>query len=220
MNLCIFAIAILALSLTGSRSAFGGFWMGLFVVFILAGKRYVHYIIAFLIVGLVAFNSFFANSPVFSRTGTVSEDLQFRQSIWIDAFQIAKENPYLGIGWGNYQNYIMRHKQDQYLVINDEILYFDQPENGYLKVLVELGFVGFAIFLVFVIKPLINGITLFLKNTADYKIVFLIASLVSWVVAFNTVYSLFDERILIMVVTILALLIAVPEKMDLKYERD
>src|SRR5690606_8230056 len=99
-------------------------------------------------------NLIFENSPVFSRSGTFSEDLQFRQSIWSDAYNITKDNPYFGIGWGNYQNYIMRHKQDQYLILNDEILYFDQPENGYLKVLVELGFFGFAIFLLFIIKPL------------------------------------------------------------------
>src|SRR5690606_4638188 len=56
INLFIFVIAIVAISLTGSRSAFGGFAIGLFLVFILLGKRYIHYAIAFSVIGIFAYN--------------------------------------------------------------------------------------------------------------------------------------------------------------------
>lgn len=217
-NVFIFLVAILTITITGSRSAFGGFCVGLALVLTLAGKRYISLVIICLFLGFLAYNFFFAHSPVFHRTGTVGEDLEFRQSIWNDAFQIANDNPYLGIGWGNYQNYIMRHSQDQYLVIDDELLYFDQPENGYLKILVEIGYFGFIIFLMFIIQPIIRGVRIFLLNSSDFTSIFLIASLISWMVSFNTVYSFFDERILIIVVSILALLVALPGKMHSRYE--
>ncbi|MDT7828091.1 O-antigen ligase family protein [Pricia sp. S334] len=214
----VFVSGIFALTLTASRAALAGLFVGLFVIFILVGRRYLAYIIALFIFGYFSYNIILENSPVLQRTEDLDSDFEYRQSIWIDAFEIAKAHPFLGIGWGNYQNYIMRHKPDQYHIIEDEILYFDQPENGYLKVLVEVGFVGFALFLTFIILPLSRGFYFFVRNPSENRLAFLIGSLVCWVVAFTSVYSLFDDRILIVVVTIICLLISYSEKQNRKNE--
>jgi len=218
MQYFVFVSGIFALTLTASRAALGGFLVGLLVIIILVGKKYLVYIIALFIFGYFSYNIILENSPVLQRTENLDSDLEYRQSIWIDAFEMAKTHPYFGIGWGNYQNYIMRHKPDQYLLIEDEILYFDQPENGYLKVLVEVGFVGFALFLTFIIVPLLRGVYLFIGNPSENRLALLIGSLASWVIAFITVYSLFDDRILIVVVTILCLLISYSAEQNRKYE--
>lgn len=214
----VFGLGIIALTLTASRAALGGFFVGLFVIVILVGKRYLAYIIALFIFGYFSYNIILENSPVLQRTEDFDSDLDYRQTIWIDALEIANNNPYWGIGWGNYQNYIMRHKQDQYHINEDEILYFDQPENGYLKVLVEVGFIGFVLFLAFMLVPLFRGVYLFIRSSSENKLAFLIGSLVSWLVAFNTVYSLSDDRILIVVVTILGLLISYSAEQNWKNE--
>jgi hypothetical protein len=205
--LITFGLTIVALALTGSRSAFGGFILGLTLVIFYIGRQNIFHFILILLIGLPIFYILIENSPVFNRPSSFNEDLNFRQSIWNDAFEIVKEYPSLGIGWGNYQQHVMRHYQDQYLVLDDEILYFDQPENGYLKILVELGVIGFSIFLLLIFSPILLGLITLLKTKNNLNILFLIVPLISWLVAFNTVYSLFDERILFLVVTLLTFLI-------------
>lgn len=205
-NVALFLITAGAIALTGSRSALGGFIFGLTVIILLAGKRYFIHILSLFFILFALYTTLFMDSPVFSRDNTVSRDLEFRQTIWDEAFKIAKDHPYFGIGWGNYQAYIKRHNQDQYLILDDEILYFDQPESGYLKILVEVGFLGFACFLSIITKPLILGFHSYLRLTDNIIPILLMASLISWMFAFTTVYSLFDERILFMIALVIVLL--------------
>lgn len=214
----VFVLGVFALTLTASRAALGGFLVGLFVIVTLVGRKYLAYIIALLILGYFSYNIILENSPVLQRTEELDSDLNYRQSIWKDALEIANTHPSWGIGWGNYQDFVMRHKQDQYHINEDEIHYFDQPENGYLKILVEVGFVGFAIFLTFIIVPLFRGVYIVIRNPSENRLAFLIGALVSWLLAFNTVYSLYDDRILIVVVTILCLLISYSAEQNPKNE--
>lgn len=202
----LFVLTAGAIALTGSRSALGGFTLGLAMILLLAGKKYLIPMLSLTVVLLVLYSTLFIDSPVFSRGGTVSSDLDYRQSIWDEAFDITKAHPLLGIGWGNYQTYIERNYQDQYLILDDEILYFDQPESGYLKIAVELGFPGLLIFLLLLLKPVVWGLKTFFSKRHDLSSLFLIAALVSWMFAFTTVYSFFDERILFVIALVIVLL--------------
>lgn len=205
-DLGLFFMTAGAIALTGSRSALGGFVLGLLAIFLMAGKRYFVHMLSLIFIFAILYTTLFMDSPVFSRGATVGNDLEFRQSIWKEAFATAKDNPLLGIGWGNYQTYIERHNQDQYLILNDEILYFDQPESGYLKIGVEIGIFGFILFIAIILKALIWGLKAFLKRTQDITPLLLVAALISWMFAFTTVYSFFDERILFMIALVIALL--------------
>ncbi|MXV15791.1 O-antigen ligase family protein [Hufsiella ginkgonis] len=217
----IFALAVIAIVLAGSRAAFGGFAAGLLLVIFMAGKQFRILGSAMVVTGLLAYVLVSSYTGVFDRAKNLSDDYLFRQSIWKEAFQIFQKHPYLGIGSGNYQDHVMIHAQGQYLEIEEgKLVYFDQPENGYLKILVELGLAGFSIFLVFMLLPAARGVIYAAAGIFDKRIVFLVASLLSWMVAFNTVYSIYDTRILLMMSSMTALLIAYPKKSLINYEPD
>jgi O-antigen ligase len=209
------AIAIL---LAGSRSAFGGFCLGLFIVFLMASQPHRIFIVALTTAGLIFYSIFSPLNGVIDRTNSLTEDYNFRQSIWQEALEISSSHPYLGIGAGNYKSYISRYFQDQYLLLDNEIVYFDHPENGYLKILVEFGSLGFGVFLFLILSPLFTSLLSFINNISDYRISFLIAGILSWIVAFNTVYSIWDYRILIVVATFLVLLNTYPPNKRTVYE--
>jgi O-antigen ligase len=221
LNYLVFVLAVVAISLAGSRSAFGGFIAGLLLVFLMTAKQYRIYGIILMVGGFILLKAFSFHSGVFDRAENLSEDLLFRQQLWKEAFDISKKHPYLGIGANNYQNYVIRHSQDQYLEVEDgQLVYFDQPENGYLKIMVELGFIGFAIFALYLIVPLVRGASYAIKGIYDNRVAFFMAALVSWMVAFNTVYSIYDYRLLIMVATLIVLIVAYPLKEEIIEEDD
>jgi O-antigen ligase len=211
INYILFALSILGIFLAGSRAALGGFAVGLLIIFFVTANKYRIYGV-FVMLALGLMYTFVApKKGVFARAGSLSDDYLFRKSIWDKAIDISKEHPYLGIGAENYQKYVMRHAQDQYLEINEgELLYFNQPENGYLKIMVELGFSGFFVFMLFLIVPAVRGIYFKLRGWTDYRVTFFVASLICFLVEFNTVYSIWDNRILLLVVCMIGLIISYP----------
>ncbi|MES2266927.1 MAG: O-antigen ligase family protein [Bacteroidota bacterium] len=211
INYSFFALSLAGIFLAGSRAAFGGFVAGLLVIFFITANRFRIYGIVLFLALFLTYTFVSPNKGVFARTGSLSEDYLFRRSIWQKAIDISKEHPYLGIGPENYQKYVMRHAQDQYLEINEgELLYFNQPENGYLKIMVELGFTGFFIFMMLLITPALRGVYYKLRGWADFRISFFVASLVCFLVEFNTVYSIWDIRILLVVVSMIVMIISYP----------
>lgn len=219
LNYLVFILAVIGINIAGSRAAFGGFAIGLVLAFFMVAKSYRVYGVVCLALAYFIFTSVSIHNGVFDRSKNLSEDLVFRQSIWNEAYQIAQKHQLLGIGSGNYQNYVIRHAQGQYLEVEDgQLVYFDQPENGYLKIMVELGFTGFFIFCLFLIVPLFKGLLLFIRGLVDSRIAFLMAALVSWMIAFNTVYSIYDYRILLMVACMVVLIITYPQKNVDSYE--
>ncbi|EHQ28706.1 O-antigen ligase family protein [Mucilaginibacter paludis] len=213
LSYLVFVLAVIGINIAGSRAAFGGFAIGLVMAFFMVAKNYRLLGLACLAVAYLVFTSISIHNGVFDRSKNLSEDLVFRQSIWSEAYDIAQKHQLLGIGSGNYQNYVIRHAQSQYLEVEDgQLVYFDQPENGYLKIMVELGFTGFAIFCLFLIVPLFKGLIFFIKGLVDKRVAYLMASLISWGIAFNTVYSIYDYRILLMVACMVILIITYPLK--------
>lgn len=165
------------------------------------------YAIAMGIVGAITFLILAPQLDIFNRSKNLSDDFLFRESIWEETIDIVKENPFLGIGIGNFENYTTKYNQNLYLEIETgEILFFDQPENGYLKILVEHGVLVFAIFLLFLLLPLTKNLISY-RHKENQWVVFIMASFVSWLVSFSTVYSISDYRLLIVVGTCISLLI-------------
>ena len=189
------------------------------VSFFLAGKRYRIGLLALIVLSVSYYVVFSPRYGVFNRAEGLNDDLAFRQSLWKGAFEISKNNPLLGIGNNNYLEYVKIHAKDQYLEVEGgELIYFNQPENGYLKILVEFGYFGFGIFVLFIVAPLVNGVSLFMKNIYDYKVTFLIGSVLSWIIGFNSDYSFADTRILFMVTTLLVLILSYPRSDEISYE--
>ena len=213
LNYGFFSLGVLYILLAGSRSAMGGFIIGLLFLFIFSELRIKIYGIILGVFAILSLYLIAPNNGIFSRADRMGNDLDFRQSIWQEAFEIIKEHPLFGIGLGNFQNYTLKYHQDLYLEISPgELLYFTQPENGYLTILVEQGGIVFAIFCLFFLTPIFNFLNSVFRRSIDLKALYIVAALGSWLTAFNTVYSLSDYRIELTVIMYLFLLIMITSK--------
>ena len=210
LNYLGFAVSIICLLLAGSRSAVGGFLVGLLFLFILSNLRVKIYSIT---VGLVAIAALYLIAPdnaIFARADNLGNDFDFRQSIWEETYGMIEENTILGVGLGNFQDYTTKYSQDLYLELSPAVFtYFTQPENGYLKILVEHGVVVFVIFGMFFMLPFFKIAQHIFSQSVSPNALYLVAALGSWLTAFNTVYSLSDYRILLTVALFLFYLIVV-----------
>ena len=204
-NYILLILSLVAILYTGGRSGFGGWGLGLFLVIFLGNSNYrISALIACTILFIVIYN-FQDSFPIFNRGDDLKDSYDFRYSIWEDAFRIFQKNPFVGIGLGNYSNYVSVHNPDQFWMVDNEFVYFDHPESGYLKFLTELGALGFLAIFAFILIPIFNGLRLYFI-TKDISIVLLIAGVVSWMVGFYTVYSFGDVRIKILITTLTCLL--------------
>ncbi len=203
----LFFLMIVGILLAGSRSAFGGFAFGILTLIFLGGKSFRIYSFCIITLFILFYGMLSTSSGIFSRAKNLNDDYLFRNSLWQNALKISAEHPFVGIGTGNYQSYVKRYEQDHYLESEGQIYYFDQPENGYLKVLVEFGYPGFIAFLLLIISPVIGAVMHYKRHNADNGTMTLFAGLGCWIIAFSSVYTFFDNRNLILVATLLTMLI-------------
>jgi O-antigen ligase len=128
-------------------------------------------------------------------------------SIWSSAYDIYLKHPVLGIGVGNYANYVSVYNPDQFWIANNEIITYDHPESGYLKILIEFGTIGFCSILLIILYPIITGFFKYLK-TKNTLLLFFVCAIISWMVGFYSVYSLGDIRIMLLITMIICMLIS------------
>jgi O-antigen ligase len=207
INLLLFLSVAVAMFLTGGRSAFLGLSAGVLFLLVFAGMQFKKYIIAGCLAGGVLIAIFSHSLVVFNRDDDINNSLDFRESIWKEAYEIFKAHPYLGIGVGNYQDYVSLYAQDQYLVLEDEIIFLDQPENGYLKILTEYGGPAFLVAFALIIGSAAGAMRAWVKKQADARVLLFIAPVISWLVSFVSLYSITDRRNLIVLVSLCSFLI-------------
>ncbi len=207
-GICLFVLALMALLYTGGRAALLGWFVGVFCLLIFMSKRFRIILSGLLLVKLYAGFQFQDKIPILKRA-SIDDSYAFRNEIWLDAYKIFLNHPLIGIGFGEYSTYVALHNPDQFWISENDVTYFDHPESGYLKLLVEFGLIGFIPLLIFMIYPIVLGFKYYFKNFNSLSLLFSI-SLVTWMIGFSTVYSLGDIRILILVITISAYLVALP----------
>ena len=210
----LFLILIFTLFATGGRAALIGLVVGLGFVSLFGEVRFRIFGLIFCFLALIGYYYFSPNFVVFNREQTVDESFQFRYKLWMDAIDIFLKHPILGIGIGNYQDYVSIHAQHQYWILNDDYMYMDHPESGYLKLLTEYGIFGFIIVLMLLFRPVYKALAQFLRRQIHLESLFISAGLISFLISFFTVYSLSDRRVLIVVVSFVSLLVIL-EKVDL-----
>jgi O-antigen ligase len=126
---------------------------------------------------------FLQNSPLVSgfletRLETASQG-SGRFEIWENGLSLFIDNPFFGVGWYNFLYYNV-NSFDR----------FNYAHNTFLEVLVELGMVGFAIYLLF--WALILTRTLQLAAIGKrYK--FLVFTLISFFISFNSLSLIINE---------------------------
>lgn len=206
LNVSLFIIVILAILLTGARSALAGMCVGLLIVILFQNTkvRIIAFSCCVLVYFLIInFSSYFS---IFNRTEDYSISFDIRNQIWKEGLDIFLANsPLFGIGIGNHHPYIVSHSSGGYYLLDNEVVYYG-VESGYLQILIEAGILGFLIFCFFIAAPIIRGVKSYIYSR-NFNIIFLIASVVSWMVAYITLNSLVDKRILVVLATLICLLI-------------
>ncbi len=196
--LLIAITGFVAILFTGGRAALGGFTAGLFLILLFSDLKikWVFILIAIPVIFLVV--EYQEYIPLLNRA-SVDESFDFRIQIWKEAWQTFLDHPIFGIGIGNYANYVSQHYPHQFWMNDNDITYYDHPESGYLKVLVEFGIMGMLLFSIYFLTPIFNAVQTIYRNSDNVSLYFL-AALVSWLISFQTVYSLGDIRIKILVI--------------------
>lgn len=216
-----FALLAGAAVMAGSRSPLLGFAAGIVFLILFVGGRFRISFLIFAILAAVTVFLFSDNIVVFKRFGQVSDSLDFRASLWADAWRIYHKEYLLGIGVENYQQYITLHSQDQFLMLdNDEIAYLIQPENGYLKWLVEFGLFGTSLLFIMILSPMLRVIYNLINGHKIVLLFFFIAPVLAWFVSFTSLYTLYDKRIVLLLVTYLVILATYPFDISMQHEND
>lgn len=182
--------------LTGSRGALFGFGIGM-LFYTIAQAFNSKKLVNIFKIGAIGFSAyiFSENTLIFKRVETSQNDLAYRYSIWVKAYDFFLENPISGIGTGSYQAFSEKNSPEHFWTVNDEQVYYDHPESGFLLWLVEYGIVGF-IALISVIVIIINPFYKRNKKVHNLNLnTYLEAGIISWIVGFITVNSLGDKRI-------------------------
>jgi O-antigen ligase len=203
LSVLLAVLSICALLLTGGRAGLGGWLVGIVLLAFLGSQIYrTQLILVLLALGSFAY-IFQDQLPIFKRADLESS-YTFRQMIWSDAFSIYQNHPWFGIGIGNYANYVSLHNPDQFWMHNNEITFYDHPESGYLKLLVEFGLPAFGLLIFMILYTLYKNIQDYRKTKLIEHILYT-AAIVSWLIGFHTVYSLGDIRIKLLIALVLVL---------------
>jgi O-antigen ligase len=211
-NYAMFILVIIALIKTGGRTALFGIFAGMVILAFKMGARYRIAFISIALAGSVLMIFYSDTFVVFGRAKELNADYYFRAALWEEAIGWFSSNPIFGVGIGNYGNYAATFSSNYYIDVDKNVIFFDQPESGYLMILTELGLTGMFTFCLLILTPIYNSIVGYIKGNKNMPIFFIIAGLIGWMVTFASVYSISDKRILIALITLLALLIAEREK--------
>lgn len=218
-NILMFMLVVVGMFLTGGRSAFLGLSAGMLFLLLFAGVQYKKYIIVGCLAGGIVIAFFSQSLILFNRNDDINNSLDFRAAIWQEAYSIFKSHPFLGIGIGNYKDYVSRYSQDQYLVLENEIVFLDQPENGYLKILTEFGAPAFMVVFLLIIGSMVGGLRAYLKKQTDARVLLFIAPILCWLVSFISLYSITDRRNLIVLVCLTTFLIYLSNRSTIVNEK-
>lgn len=206
-NYLLVILSLAAILSTGGRAGLMGWSLGLFFFIIFSDGKLK--IIMLLAAGIVALFAFLYKDKLamFNRGTDMNDMYDLRAGIWADAIDITSTHPVFGIGLNNYRSYVSIYKPDQLWVANHEVISYDQPESGYLRVLTETGILGFICMFTIILIPIFKLTTAFIKEK-DTNYVLLFSSLLCWLVGYYSTDSLGEVRIKIMVAVLLCMIMA------------
>lgn len=206
VGLLIFFVSLVALLYTGARAPILGLIVSSLLLIPSLSNRVKIFFLLFMLAFVFSLVLYQEYLPVFNRA-TIDDSYSFRNEVWKDALDIFYANPVNGIGFGNYSYYVEIFNPDQFWIADNDVTFFDHPESGYLKNLVEFGLIGFVPFVAIIILVLTKGISDYLKYKYFPKLIFTL-SFLTWVIGYSTVYSLGDIRITVLVIVIASFIVS------------
>ena len=205
-DLLLVLLSLIAIMSSGGRSGLMGFLLGMALIIIFS-RGYYKFIFIFAGIGLYFLVMQFQDKfSIFKRGTDLDNAYAFRYSIWVEAFDIFKKNPFFGIGLDNYSKHIFLHNPNQFWMDNNELLPFDVPENGNLKLLTELGGIGFTLIYMLFLYPVISAIYYFFRNK-DFNFLLFFCAMLSFLLSFNGTYTFGEQRVFILIIAIIACII-------------
>lgn len=159
LYLFMFTICFIGLFLTKSRGSYVAFIVGVIYVFWFHYRSIKKFLITLLLMGVVSVpiifltNSYERIIKIFEFSGTTS----VRFELWRLAWNLFKESPIVGIGFGRYNDILHSGFNRLYglpgiIMFNIEHYYFytsGHAHNSYLHFLAETGFIGLGLLLLF-----------------------------------------------------------------------
>jgi O-antigen ligase len=216
-NYAFVVLALVSILSAGGRGGLMGWVAGISVVVLFGSSSYRYATVAVIITLYTIAMNFQDKFSIFKRSTDLDETYEFRYSIWMDALDMFNKHPFFGIGLSNYANYVAVHHPDQVMVVDNQPVYFDQPESGYLKYLTELGGIGFLCIFLCILIPMVRSFLYYLFSK-DTSLILLIAAVLSWMVGFYSTFSFGDTRIKLMIVTIICLMITSRQRLEAMYD--
>jgi putative inorganic carbon (hco3(-)) transporter len=140
LGLCAIALtSIYSLELTLSRGSYLGFLVGIFIIGLIKERK----LLIVLLVILATWRAFVPNAVTqrvemtYSDKEGLDSSAGERVGLWQDALQIITQNPIVGITGTGFDTYQFMERHTGY----------KDTHNYYVKVFLELGIVGFLVFL-------------------------------------------------------------------------
>jgi len=119
-----------------------------------------------------------------------------RLESWRAAWLIYKNHPFLGIGPGGYR-YAIRDMISEGTLIHDREVYFSQPHNIYLSVMVDSGWVGLVALLSIFLLPLNIARSRIRKEEKNPEAAYSIFILVSGFMIFGLTETVFGRSVFV-----------------------
>lgn len=149
------------------------------------------------------------------RLTHASSSYETRQKIWAESWRVFEYNPITGIGPGNYQEFLLQENPYLRKVLDNGGYIPTMPENGYLKILYELGIIGTIGSLYFLLVLIIRMIKQIFINGNEEAVsqnIAICAGLLVFSTTFLTIYTISDARNAVLLAFFVSIVLANREK--------
>jgi O-antigen ligase len=192
----LFMFLTISVIITDSRGAFGIVFLLIYSMFLLSKASVKTKILSLALLStfLVAI-VFILPAPVIEKQIANQENhivLSYRDKVWRAGLEVARLNPLLGIGGGNWKQINIDQikssveSRGETFVAEDFAFQYHHPHNIYLSNLVDRGILGFITFLSFMFIWLITLIKSYKKFNQDSKaMLFIMGSFSTWATIFG-----------------------------------
>jgi len=192
----LFIFLISSVIISQSRGAFGIVFLLVFALLLLSKLPIKIKTIYVVLLSIFLINiSFIMPAAVINKqivNQSKHDILSQRDKVWRAAFEVARLNPLLGIGGGNWKqiniDQLKSSVESRGETFNEDdfALQWGHPHNIYLSNLVDRGILGFITFLSFMLIWLITLINSYKKFNQDSKaMLFIMGSFSAWTTIFG-----------------------------------
>ena len=169
-------------------------WIGLLAFLLIIGVLHFRKLFVSVLVTVIGFYAIFypintairsttdydlQDIQVISRITSRNEDadsLQWRKDLFLETMPIIRNNPFFGYGYGTFPQVWEKSRNITHLFDDSA-----EAHNDYLRLSLEIGFLGLGVYLIFLLSLLYQAIhTYWYRETHDKEMLFLIA----WIAVF------------------------------------